>query len=388
MSLSIRILAAAAALGAGVAFAAGGHHAPQLGVAHFDVFAEGDTLHLLTGYRSAESKGVALWYRRSTDGGASWSAPVRVNGDGAEMFAPHPGENPQIAARGARVLALWTPVVDGRPGAPVTALSEDGGKTFARAGNPATDGADDYHPLPELGAGPDGFHAVWLHGAKHDGTSTQGVHHALSSDGKAWGAVETIDSVTCECCWNRVVASDDGVGVLYRGGAPRDMKFARGSGAKWSAGAPVGKFDWDFKGCPHTGGALAADAKGKALHALVWTGKEGAQGLYYSGSSDSGMRWSAPQRIGGDDAVDADLALAPDGALDAVWDTKAGIMGARSTDGGKTWSAPGPVSKGGARNRHPRTFATSKGAVTLWLEGSREATVLKSSRGAIDAPAG
>jgi hypothetical protein len=381
----LTLLLALSAAGA-PALAEGGHHAPQLGLAHFDVFQDGDTLHLLTGYRNAEEPGVALWYRRSSDGGVSWSEPARVNGKDEELFAPHPGENPQIAARGDRVLALWSSMRDDKPGPLVTAYSDDGGKTWKRGPNPASDGADDYHPLPELGAGPDGFHAVWLHRSTYEGPVQQGLHAAHSADGKRWSATETVDQLSCECCWNRVVVGKGRVGVLYRGAEPRDMKFAGWSGAQWSEGTQVGRFDWDFGGCPHTGGGLAQSADGKRLHALVWTGLQGQQGLYYVASNDGGASWSDARRLGGEDAVDGDIALAPDGRLQAVWDDGAAILGAGSGDGGASWSEPATISDGGERNRHPRTFATTRGRVTFWMQGAREATVLKSTAGVISAP--
>ena len=373
-------------LGAAPALAEGGHHKPQLGLAHFDVFQEGDTLHLLAGYRAADGPGVALWYRRSSDGGISWSDPARVNGKGEELFSPHPGENPQIAARGERVVAMWGSKPEGKPGPLVTAYSDDGGKTWKRGVNPASDGTSDYHPLPELGAGPDGFVAVWLHSSASEGPQQQGVHAARSADGKRWDKTETIDKISCECCWNRVVAGKGSIGVLYRGAEPRDMEFASRTAGKWSEPAQVGKFDWDFAGCPHTGGALAQAADGRHLHALVWTGLQGHEGLHYVASKDAGATWSDARRLGGDDAVNADISIGPDGALLAVWDTKAGIMGALSHDDGATWGEPDAISQGGVRNRHPRVFATKLTNVTLWMEGPQEQTVLRSTAGVISPP--
>jgi hypothetical protein len=183
-----------------------------------------------------------------------------------------------------------------------------------------------------------------------------------------------------------VVASKGQVGVLYRGAEPRDMKFSGKSGKQWSEGIQVGKFDWDFAGCPHTGGGLAQSPDGKRLHALVWTGLVGQQGLYYVASKDAGASWSEARRLGGEDAVDGDIALAPDGTLQAVWDNGATILGAGSSDGGASWSEPATISDGGERNRHPRMFTTKYGPVTFWMEGKREATVLKSTAGVISMP--
>jgi hypothetical protein len=236
--------------------------------------------------------------------------------------------------------------------------------------------------------GPQGFHAVWLHGATRGGSTPQGLHYASSTDGATWSTLRTIATPTCECCWNRVVAASDLVGVLYRGGAPRDMMFTASRAGKWSAPVVAGAFDWAFEGCPHTGGALAAGADGASLHALVWTGKDGRAGLYYVGSSDRGKRWSDPKRLGGDDAVDSDLAIADDGTLVAAWDAKTGIAGSQSRDGGLSWSTPRALSPQGAVARHPRVVWTPSGFTTIWLHGTRASTTLRSNYGDIIVPAG
>jgi len=388
-TLAGALMCVAGLFASGVGMAA--EHGPgkTAGLAHFDVYADGDTLHLLTGYRSADVPGVALWHRRSTDGGSNWSAPVRVNGEGRNLFSPHPGENPQIAARGEHVLAVWNEheASRGKPGPLASAVSHDGGKTWQPAGNPASDGTQTYHALVELGASSSDFHAVWLHGRGKDGAK-QALHHAASADGKTWRAQARVDESTCDCCWNRVVADGNRVGVLYRGGAPRDMKFAASLDGQWSAGVPVGGFIWPFEGCPHVGGALAAAPGFKALHALVWTGMEGKAGLYYLSSDDAGARWSAPARLGGDEATHADLALASNGRLTAVWDTKSEVQRAHSRDGGKTWSEPESVSNKDASARHPRVFWTRHGVATLWLERKESTNTLWCNGTELTLPAG
>ena len=103
-------------------------------------------------------------------------------------------------------------------------------------------------------------------------------------------------------------------------------------------------------------------------------------------SGDAGATWSEAHRLGAEDAVDSDLALAPDGTLRAVWDTKSAIIGASSRDGGVSWSEPEPISHEGEHNRHPRVFVTKAGVVAFWMEGARESTVLRSTAGVISMP--
>ena len=76
--------------------------------AHFDVYAEGDTVHLLTGHGKKGGPSILLYHRASKDGGASWSKPVRVNHGTERLSAHHPGENPSIAGSGNRLVVAWT----------------------------------------------------------------------------------------------------------------------------------------------------------------------------------------------------------------------------------------------------------------------------------------
>lgn len=362
----IRALLIAALLFASPLALAQRHGPPPAGPAHFDVYADGDAIHLLTGVRDARS-GLVLSHRRSTDGGATWSEPVRIDASGGDVFAPHPGENPQVAARGDDVLAVWNafdPAARTR-GPLVAALSRDGGRTWHKTAAPDAAGAADYHPLPELAAGAGRFHAVWLHGASRETNTPQGVHYATSRDGATWSAPTTLDALTCECCWNRVVTHGDDVAVLYRGGAPRDMRLARADGGTWRKPVPVGDFRWDFQGCPHVGGGLAND--GAALHALVWTGKDGHAGLHYLRSTDGGA-WTAPARIGDANAQNGDIAVSSR-RVTVVWDGKgkdAVVRRVESTDGGATWSEPEIVSAAGAVATDPRVVATKHGVTMFW----------------------
>lgn len=352
------------------------HHAPHgpAGVATFDVSADGDTIHVLAGSGVKGDPALGLWHRRSDDGGRTWSEAVRVNRGGEAVFAPHPGENPQIAARGVRVIATWTlaGAQGGHGGGPIaTALSADGGKSWRAGPNPADDRSTRYHGLLELVATPNAWHLVWLHGTDR----RQGLHYASSTDdGATWKASRVLDDYTCNCCWNRVVTGPgSAIGVLYRGGEPRDMMLATSSdGASWKRLGAVGGFGWAFNGCPHVGGALALGTDGRTLHALVWTGRDGAVGLYHLASTNGGASWSAPRRIGSEEAKNADLALAADGTLVAVWDQLDGatstVYRAQSRDGGKTWTSPERLSDPALRATYPRLAATQRGVAVFWLE--------------------
>src|SRR4029077_6211743 len=98
--------------------------------------------------------------------------------------------------------------------------------------------------------------------------------------GVQWGKNATVQGKTCECCWQSLVRRDDALLAMFRGKEPRDMQLSalpRGT-VSWASRGRVGQFDWDFKGCPHTGGGLVTTPGGRSLHAVVWSGANAAQG--------------------------------------------------------------------------------------------------------------
>jgi hypothetical protein len=292
--------------------------------------------------------------------------------------------DPQIAADGDRLLAVWTaPGTSLWGGGPLaSALSADGGRTWTPGPAPADDGTTDGHNYVDAVAdGRGAFHLVWL----DDRDGSRGLRAARSTDGgRTWSANKTIDGETCECCWNRLAAGPDGVvRVLYRDRLPdRDMIVAASAagGESWRRLGAAGDFDWVFDGCPHAGGGLAVSgvaSKGgeqgavPRLSALVWTGAEGKAGLWLVASADGGRSWSEPRRMGSDRARNADLAAAG-GRLVAAWDQDRRIHAAVSDDGGATWGDPEPLTEAGRTATHPLVVAAGDGALVLWTEAPED----------------
>ena len=175
------------------------------------------------------------------------------------MHGPHRGTDPQIAATGDHLVAVWTSPGTSKwgTGPLAVAVSRDGGRTWSRGGNPADDNSTDGHGFIDVAADPaGGFHAVWLDG--RDGDS--GLRVASSADGVIWRPNANVDAVTCQCCWNDLAVLGPGrLAVLYRDRDPRDMAVAISEdGARsWERRGVAGEFGWKVDGCPHVGGGLA-----------------------------------------------------------------------------------------------------------------------------------
>lgn len=404
LGLSAALLAAAGLAllmrGSGAPAAQAEHASPELhrfgldAVTSFDVYRDGARLHLLIAGPAEEGGRSVLRYLASEDGGESWSEPVALGGDQPPPEPVKRGNDVQIAAHGARLVAQWQTSGTGFAGAGpmVTAISEDGGRSWRPGPNPAADESRDGHAFSDLIADADGrFHLVWLDSrgvvTEADGSSRiaaagagrQGLMYARSQDGgRSWSGHRRIDHATCECCWNSLRSGSEGrLYVLYRDIDPRDMALATSAdgGASWHRESRVGPFDWAFEGCPHVGGGLALAGRdvSERLLATVWTGKPETTGLYAVSAKDGPARWGAPVML--DEAArHSDLAGLPDGSAIAVWDVyaRAGqrIEVARYMPEQGAWTTPLQLSPDGQRSSHPRVIAIGETAVVFWTAWS------------------
>lgn len=362
--------------GAGWTAPSGHHGHADSGVLTLDLHAEGTTVDALSVEKNAD--GVRLVHRRSSDAGRSWGPPHRVP-TSAPPHSPHRGADPQIAARGDRVVVVWTGPGTSKWGSgPLrTAVSSDGGRTWSAGPDPADDRSTEGHGYADLAVDGQGrFHLVWLDGRR----GKQGLRAASSEDaGGRWSANQTLDDATCECCVNRVTASADAAYVLYRDTGPRDMAVAASTdgGRSWSRRGTAGAFGWSFEGCPHVGGGIATTGTdaARALFALVWTGDAVNAGLHLVTSPEGGA-WGPTGFARRPKGHHADLA-ASGPVLAAVWDeSEAGgtaVLSALSSDGGRTWPAPRRLSASGVRASHPLIVGTTPGHfVAAWTERAGE----------------
>lgn len=352
----------------------------RVGIYGFDVYAEGDTLHLLSAEYVKDSEHPRMLYQRSTDGGATWSQPVRIDRGATPPFIQGRGVDPQIAASGRHLVAVWTTAGDDvfgyGTGPLATVISADGGKTWRPGRTPADDGLTIAHEYIDVVADDAGvFHAIWMDDREHKDGVRRGLHYANSRDGGAiWSRNTTLDDTICGCCWTYLRADSKDVYAFYRDTypSPSDYVLLRSSnrGQLWERVGVVGKFDWMFKGCPHQPAGLTI--AGRTMHALVMTGKEEVAGLHYLSSGDGGRLWSAPRPMATDGRY-PDLATTTDGkGVAAVWQsTKArgALVASVSIDAGQHWTAPaaitGPIGNGAG---FPRIVSWHGTFRVLWTE--------------------
>lgn len=293
-----------------------------------------------------------VYLAMSSDGGATFSPPRRVNDKDGEAGATNE-QPPRVVISGSGVAPMLTVLWSKRdPGPQETrrdtirmSQSTDGGRTFTPARlihDPAFVGARGWASLT---IGADGvMHAVWLDGrdagkkiaetSKRTGTVPKGqppqaiYHGTLSADGRVSESLVAAD--VCFCCKTAVaVDARGGVYAAWRHifpGSIRDIAFATSSdgGRHFNPFVRVSEDKWELNGCPEDGPSIAVDQSGTIHIAWATVVNEGEprKALFYATSRD-GKTFSPRARIPAAFATTPghpQLTLAPDGGAAIVWD--------------------------------------------------------------------
>ena len=299
-------------------------------------------------WEDSRSGNPDIYFARSTDGGATWSANVKINDDAGSADQ----RNPSLAAdESGGLYVVWSDRRNGNYDI-YFARSTDGGNTWS-ANVKVNSGADSLDQrTPSLAVdGSGGLYVAWNDGFYGSAALSADIYFAQSTDGGAtWSAQVRLDDDTNSAFQYSPSLAVDGGGNLYAAWDDRrndesDIYFTRSSdgGATWSANVKVND---DAGSADQYTPSLTADGAGSLNLAWVdyW---DGDRDVYFARSTDGGNTWSASARVN-DDAGSASqsapsLAVDGGGNLHLAWkdyrDESNEVYFARSTDGGNTWSA-------------------------------------------------
>ena len=235
-------------------------------------------LHLL--YFAGDPAGGDLFYVRSTDFGATFSAPIRVNSQQGSAIATGTIRGGQLAVgRGGRIHVTWNGSDLAQPRGPINPDMKKPGAPFLYARSTAEGAA--FEPQRNLNAhvysidgggtvAADGAGNVYaaFHGNK-EGEARGEDHRKVwltrsQDDGGTFGEAASVwDTGTgaCGCCQTRLLAtSGGGLALLYRSAANltnRDVYVVTSrDGGRRFAGSRVQP--WSLNACPMTSMSLAA----------------------------------------------------------------------------------------------------------------------------------
>ena len=343
---------------------------------------------------TATKDGVAnLYVATSTDGGAGFSTPQRVNDVDGDAGAT-PEQPPRVVISGSANARTFTVVWSKRDPGPMqtrrdsirVARSTDGGRTFSSARHthdPALTGARGWESLAVAEGGR--VHAVWLDGrdaarqmaesAKHTGMAHKGqppqdlYHGTLSPDGRAIESV--IATGVCFCCKTAVAV--DARGAVYAAwrhifpGSMRDIAFAKSTdgGRSFAPLVRVSDDNWQLNGCPEDGPSMVVERNG-LIHlawATVTNDGQPQKAVFYTTSSD-GKIFARRRRIpiAGDTAPGHPQMVLTSGGAAIVFDEV--VKGLRRVSLARVTSSavmPPEVLSGDEAASHPVIVGTNAG---------------------------
>lgn len=288
----------------------------------------GDAPVVLSWLETVPAGGHAL--RFASWSGTAWTAP-RTVATGDDWFVNWP-DFPSVVPTGARSwVAHW---LQKRPGHAYSydvriAASSDGGASWSAPVSPHDDGTATEHGFVSLFGDGDATYAVWL-----DGRHTSGDHDhadadaaamtlraaALGADGGRRDVDLEIDGRVCDCCQTDAALTSDGPVVVYRDrGADevREIALVRRDGAGWSRPVHVHADGWRIDACPVNGPAVAA--RGRQV-VVAWFTAPDRPRVRLAFSSDAGRSFAAPIEVAsGPVAGRVDVVLLDGGRAVVSW---------------------------------------------------------------------
>lgn len=301
----------------------------------------------LVAWASREGHANQLYLLQMGDG----AVPVRVNPDPLAVEALHHPPRLAVASDG-RVYVSWSagkPKPEGTLFASDLMLSRslDGGRRF----EPPLRVNEDRpisHSFDGLAVAPDGTLVLtWIDG--HEGRKDPATWVArVVEHGTRVEGIRKVGDDTCVCCRvDAAAGAGDTVALTWRRVFPgdvRDMVLAvsRDGGRTFGDPTLVSADRWTINACPHRGGAVGLDARGRVYLSWYTEGSDIRPDLRFAVSQD-GRRFGPPRRLHTSATSIPDqarMAVDPAGRAVVVWEESTAvrrrILLRYTLDGGRT----------------------------------------------------
>ncbi|MFZ4379743.1 MAG: sialidase family protein [Polynucleobacter sp.] len=320
---------------------------------------------------------------QSIDGGKTFSPAVKIAEHGKSLDTGSDARPQIVSDSKGNVFLAYAFFKDSNWNAQInTARSIDGGNTFSAPESLVIDSSSQRFPSALIK--PDNTIFIsWIDKrlvavAKQGGASRLGGSIAYSSSvdgGKTFQAEKFANESSCECC--RIGASLDPknqVAIAYRAifaGGIRDQASQVITSKGAEAIRRVADDDWKTDACPHHGPSIAVSGSGK-FHVAWYTQGSKRSGMFYANSTNQGVTYSKPIRIGAEGAnVARPYLLASGNQVWMVWKEFDGAYSSiylkQSSDDGITWSEAKFISKTSGYSDHPLLLKRDREVFLSWL---------------------
>ena len=244
----------------------------------------GDVIHVV--WQDNTPGNYEIYYKRSEDGGTTWSASKRLTWTSQGSHLPVIGID-----SGDTIHVVWS---DDTPGnADIYYKSSvDGGTTWSASKRLTWTSGKSSSPAMAIGAGDD-IHIVW-----DDNTPEYGdIYYKGSTDGgSTWSATKRI-TWTSDKTHSPAIAMDSSgtIHVIWEDSTPGNLeiyyKRSADGGSTWS---PLQRITWTSGSSSRP--AIAIDSS-ETIHVVWYDDSSSNLDIYYKRCTDGGTTWGASQRI-------------------------------------------------------------------------------------------
>ena len=320
---------------------------------------------------------------QSSDLGKTFSIPVSIAEHGKSLDVGSDARPQIVSDKQGNVFLAYAFFKDANWNAQInTARSMDGGNTFSSPASLVQDGSSQRFPSVLIGPD-DSIFISWIDkrlvaAAKQGGEKRLGgsIAYAFSGDGgKTFQAEQFANESSCECC--RIGTSLDPKNqavIVYRAIFPGGIRDQASQVIGAKGVEPIRRVsddDWKTDACPHHGPSIAVSGTG-TFHVAWYTQGSKRSGVFYANSSNQGLRYSKPSRVGAEGAnVSRPYLLALGQQVWMVWKefdgTNASVYLKQSADDGKTWGVPQMIFKTSGYSDHPLLVNQGNKVFLSWL---------------------
>jgi Neuraminidase (sialidase) len=320
---------------------------------------------------------------QSADLGKSFSPPVKIAEHGKSLDAGADARPQIVADKQGNVFLAYAFFKDANWNAQInTVRSTDEGKTFTSPVSLVNDSSSQRFPSVLIKPD-DSIFISWIDkrlvaAAKQGGEKRLGgsIAYSFSQDGgKTFRAERFANESSCECC--RIGGSLDLKGnpvVAYRAIFPGGIRDQASQVILEKGAEPIRRVaddDWKTDACPHHGPSIAVSGTGK-FHVAWYTQGSKRSGVFYANSSNQGISYSKPSRVGTEGAnVSRPYLYASGQQVWLVWKefdgTKSSVYLKESSDDGNTWTTPKILTSTAGYSDHPLLLSRGNEVFLSWL---------------------
>ena len=349
-----------------------------------------DCANAATPFFMADGKLLLAWtgggevsVAQSMDKGKTFSTPVVVAEHGKSLDTGADARPQIVADKQGNIFLAYSFFKDSNWNAQInTARSEDGGKTFTAPASLVNDSSSQRFPSVLIKPN-DSIFISWIDkrlvaAAKQGGEKRLGgsIAYSFSQDGgKTFQAERFANESSCECC--RIAGSldpKDNPVLAYRAIFPGGIRDQASQVISEKGAQPIRRVaddDWKTDACPHHGPSIAVSGTGK-FHVAWYTQGSKRSGVFYANSSNQGISYSKPSRVGAEGtSVSRPYLYASNQQVWLVWKEfdgkKSSVYLKESADDGGTWSSPKILASTVGYSDHPLLLARGSEVFLSWL---------------------